>query len=93
MSATAVRTLVVLLCLAGIAAMIVTSVTDHDGAALTFGLVTAAATGCLIAVTAAGSRPVEPAEDEAGEAGAARVEAIVADLIAEGAPEEQVRRL
>lgn len=43
----------------GIPGMIVTSITNHEGAAITFGLVAAVAALCLIAVTAA---VVDPAQ-------------------------------
>lgn len=43
----------------GIPGMIITSITNHEGAAITFGLVAAVAALCLIAVTAA---VVDPAQ-------------------------------
>jgi hypothetical protein len=48
----ALRVIVVVVCGLGIAGMIVSSIADSTGAALTFGLVTATAVIVLIAVTA-----------------------------------------
>ncbi|MGH9180914.1 MAG: hypothetical protein ACRDY5_04280, partial [Acidimicrobiales bacterium] len=81
-----VRPMVLAVCAAGIAGMIAASVTGHEGAALTFGLVTAAAVACLIVATAV-SRPV------VDEARAARVETLVGKLVAAGADEPTVRAL
>ncbi|HVF75236.1 MAG TPA: hypothetical protein VM938_09305 [Acidimicrobiales bacterium] len=85
MSATAVRRLVVAVCVLGIAGMIVSSIADNTGAALTCGLVTAVAVLCAIVATAVGGRPDEEQ--------AARVEAAVQELVAAGAEEAAVRRL
>lgn len=85
MSATAVRRAVVAVCVAGIAGMIVSSIADATGAALTFGLVTAVAVLCSMVATAVAGRP--------DEAQAARVEAGVQELVAAGADEDAVRRL
>ena len=57
MSPRAVRLTVIAICVAGIAGMIVSSVADNSGAALTFGALPAVAVLVLIAVTAAGPRP------------------------------------
>jgi hypothetical protein len=87
----AVRAVVLVVCAAGVAGMIVASVLDAEGAALTFGLVTAGAVACLIVATAVGG---------AGGAGggvdderAARVEQLVQELVAGGADEAAVRQL
>ena len=48
----AVRGAVIVVCVGGIAGMIIGSVADNNAVALTFGLVTAAAVACLIVVTA-----------------------------------------
>jgi hypothetical protein len=76
-------------CAIGIAGMIVTSIADSAGGALAFGLVTAAAVLCLVVVStvAAGGAPADT------ETQAARVEALVAELVATGADEHTVRRL
>jgi hypothetical protein len=51
-SPSTVRRVVIAVCVTGIAGMIVTSIADSTGGALTFGLVTAAAVLGLILVTA-----------------------------------------
>ena len=90
-----VRGAVLAVCAAGIAGMIVASIADAGGVALTLGLITAGAVVCLIVVTAvappgvvggAGGPPVDEARAE-------RVERLVQDLVAGGADEETVRRL
>lgn len=85
MSAVAIRRVVWVLAVLGIAGMIVSSIDDNTGAALTFGLVTAVAVLCLIVATAVAGRP--------DEAQAARVEALVGEVVAQGADEPTVRRL
>ncbi|HET7487159.1 MAG TPA: hypothetical protein VFJ85_04475 [Acidimicrobiales bacterium] len=91
MTARAVRRVVVAVCAAGIAGMIVSSVTEHDGAAVTFGLITTAAVLCLVVATAVSrATPAVPAPDEAQ---AAVVEDRVRDLVAGGADETAVRAL
>lgn len=89
LAASTVRRVVAAVCAAAIAGMIVSSVTDRTGAALTFGLIAAAAVACLMVATAVapGERP-STAEDEA-----ARVEGLVTDLVAQGAEEPVVRAL
>src|SRR5687767_2902941 len=52
MSPRVVRRVVIAVCVAGIAGMIVSSIADNTGAALTAGLVTAIAVLCLIVATA-----------------------------------------
>jgi hypothetical protein len=71
---------------AGIAGMIVSSIADNSGAALTFGVVTAVAVLVLIAVTASGPRPI--AEEDAAE-----LERAIRGLVAAGADEVEVRDL
>jgi hypothetical protein len=91
MSAALVRRLVILVCAAGIVGMIVTSIADSAGGALTFGLVTAVAAGGLILVTAVTTGPVvSPGEAEAL---GARVEDRVAALVRDGADETELRAL
>ena len=86
------RAVVLVVCAAGIAGMIVASILDSNGAALTFGLVTAGAVVCLIvttAVTGGGNAEGAPVQDR----DAMAVEALVQDLVAGGADEVQVREL
>ena len=90
MSPKAVRRIVVAVCVLGIAGMIVTSIADSTGGALTFGLVTAVAVLGLILVTAVTGGPVAP---EGGDALAERVERQVEALVGDGADEDTVRRL
>jgi len=69
--------------------MVVGSVADDNTITLTFGLVTAAAVACLIVATAvAGGGP-----GDADEVAGARVEELVAALVARGAEEPAVRDL
>lgn len=90
MSPTAVRRVVVAVCVLGIAGMIATSIADSTGGALTFGLVTAVAVLGLILVTAVTGGPVAP---EGADALAERVERQVEALVSGGADEGEVRRL
>ncbi len=80
------RLTVIAVCVAGIAGMIVSSIADNSGAAVTFGVITAVAVLVLIAVTAAGPRPLS-------EADAAQLESSIQDLVAAGADEDAVRDL
>ena len=98
---TAIRVTVVVVCIAGVAGMIVTSATHHNGAAITFGLLTAVAVICQMAVTTALNEvrgapgaPLGPAAapTSADAEGAQLEEAIVA-LVADGADEQAVRDL
>ncbi len=90
----AVRIITLVICVAGIVGMIVTSVTDHNGAAITFGLVTAVAILCSMVAkaVAAGierqSAPLPPADDLAE-----LVETHVSAVVASGASEPAVRQL
>lgn len=77
------RWAVMSVCAAGIAGMIVSSILDANGAALTFGLITAVAAVCLIVATAVTPAPVDRA----------RVDELVDTLIAGGADEATVRAL
>ncbi|HUP87090.1 MAG TPA: hypothetical protein VM143_15665 [Acidimicrobiales bacterium] len=74
-------------CVAGIAGMIVSSIADNDGAALTAGLVSAVAVLCLIVTTAVTGPLGVGIEDQLAEDLETRVEALVAD----GADEGDVR--
>ena len=72
---------------AGIPGIIAGSIAGNDGAAITFGAITAAAAVGLILVTAVTTEPATP--DELG----ADVEARIADLVAAGADSSSVREL
>ena len=90
MTARAVRRVVLVVCALGIAGMIVTSITGHNGAAITFGLITAAAVLCSMVATAVSatseaSGDVEPLGE--------RLEAHIAALVDAGANEDDVRAL
>ena len=104
-----VRWLVIAVFVAGIAGMIVGSIADNNGVAITFGLITAAAAVGLILVTAVagpeafrkGARRVSTSragrpDAPAGavdEGAAALVEEQVGRLLADGADEGAVREL
>ena len=94
MSARAVRLVVLVVCGLGIAGMIVTSILGHNGAAVAFGLVTAAAVLCSMVATAV-STGGAPAAGPGGidERQAALVEELVQGLVREGADEAEVRNL
>jgi Na+/H+-dicarboxylate symporter len=85
----AVRPIVVAVCAVGVAGMIATSIADSAGGALAFGLVTTAAVLVLMVASAvaAGDAPADM------ETQAARVEALVGEVVAAGADEHTVRRL
>ena len=91
MSPTTARRLAVVVCVAGIAGMIATSVADSVEGALVFGLLTAVAVLGLILVTAVTTPrgAAGPGEEEAGQ----RVETGVQALVTAGAEEGAVRRL
>jgi hypothetical protein len=87
-----IRRIVLVVFVAGIAGMIVSSIAERTGAAMTFGLVTAAAAVGLILVTSVappGALGPSAVDDDA----AAAVEAQVAALVSDGADEGEVRRL
>lgn len=87
-SARAVRVVVFVVGGAGIAGMIVGSIVDNNGVALTFGLVTAVAALCLIVATAVGS----PRAGNDAAAGT-EVEDRITALVAAGADESALRDL
>jgi hypothetical protein len=103
LSARTVRTVTLVVCGLGIAGMIVTSILNHNGAAITFGLVTAVAVLCSMvakAVAAEAERrlggPVGSAEPRLAvpaEALAEVVEGQVQAVVAAGADEGAVRQL
>ena len=89
MSPHVVRRVVIAVCVAGIAGMIVSSIADNTGAALTAGLVTAIAVLCLIVATAVtGAQGLGVSELLAND-----VEERVESLVADGADEAEVRAL
>src|SRR5436190_6924274 len=88
MSPATVRRGLVGVCIAGIAGMIVTSIADSAGGALTFGLLTAAAALGMILVTA-----VTNGGRAGGEELGLALEDRVAALVEAGADERAVRRL
>jgi hypothetical protein len=88
-SAPAIRRCLVAVCVAGIAGMIVTSITDSPGGALTFGLLTAVAAFGIIILTAVTNGGAARSDDELGEAVEDRVQA----LVEAGADERAVRAL
>jgi hypothetical protein len=86
--------------LVGIPGMIVSSITDHTGAALTFGLVSVGAVLLLIGATAAvtGRIPPDavapvPAGGGDAESEGAELEAAIEALVEAGADEQAVRDL
>jgi hypothetical protein len=104
-----VRTVATVICVAGIAGMIVTSILNHNGAAVTFGLVSAVAVVCAMVAkavaadterrmgSAAAPSPDGPvpggAAGPASDGLAELVEGQVQALIAGGAEEAVVRQL
>jgi hypothetical protein len=92
MSARWIRRIVLVIFAGGIAGMIVGSIADNNGTAVTFGLITAVAAAGLILVTsvagpgAFGGAPVD-------EAAAEDVERRVEELVAAGVDEAEVRSL
>ncbi len=85
-----VRAVVLVICAVGVAGMIVASIAGANGAALTFGLITAAAVACSMVATAVGAAG---RTGEVDQQRAVAVEALVARLVAEGADERLVRQL
>lgn len=85
MTPRAVRRVVIAVFVLGIAGMIAFSIADNSGGALTSGLITAAASLCLMVATAVTPK----AEDDTGEA----LEQRIGELVAQGADEDDVRAL
>jgi hypothetical protein len=96
------------ICIAGIAGMIVTSILNHNGAAVTFGLVSAVAVVCAMVAKAVASdtvrqltvsgtveagAPDQSAGGPESNALAQLVESQVQAVIGGGAPEAAVRQL
>ena len=88
-----VRAVAMVVCAGGIAGMIVGSVADNNGVAVTFGLVTAAAALSLIAIFAVtpgrSAGRITPIDDTEAQA----LEAAIQQLVGEGADEGRVRQL
>jgi multisubunit Na+/H+ antiporter MnhB subunit len=83
------RRALIAVCVGGIAGMIVASVLDSPGGALTFGLVTAVAALGMILLTAVTTGGSALEDDDLGQA----VEEQVRQLVAGGADEHVVRAL
>ncbi len=98
-SARAVRLIVIGVCGTGIAGMIVTSALNHNGAAITFGLVTAVAILCSMVATSVAAATLARAGGAGrnggppAEALAVMVEEQVQALVAEGADETALRQV
>ncbi len=93
MSPRTIRRLVIVVFVGGIAGMIIGSIADNNGVAVTFGLVTAVAAVGLILVTAVADPTALGSSGAVDEVAAASVEEQVEHLVAEGADEHQVREL
>ena len=85
MPVTWVRRIVILVFVGGIAGMIIGSIADNNGTAITFGLITAVAVVCLILVTAVTNQPAA--------ASGAELEDDIQALVDAGADEAEVRAL
>ena len=84
------RRVVLVVFVGGIAGMVVGSIMDNNGTAITFGIITAVAALALILTTAlVAGQPADRFDDERAEA----VEARIVQLVAEGADESAVRDL
>jgi len=88
----AVRRVVIGLCAMGVAGMIVASIVNDNGVALTFGLITVGAVACLMVATAVAG-PGSARSLPPDEARAERVERLVGQLVAAGAEAPLVRAL
>jgi hypothetical protein len=90
-----IRWTVIAVCVAGVVGMIVASATDHNGAALTFGLITAVAILCqMVATTVQNEMHAEDVEgaDTDAEELEARITALVDSGVEESAVRDLVRR-
>ena len=84
------RRTVLVVFVGGIAGMVVGSIMDNNGTAITFGIITAVAALALILTTALiAGQPADRFDDERAEA----VEARIVQLVADGADESAVRDL
>jgi len=88
----AIGLMIVVVCVGGVAGMIVTSITNHNGAAITFGLVTAVAVLCQLVATTVGNE-LRAGTSSQVEHSAARLEEAICDLVGSGADESAVRDL
>ena len=94
-----VRGVTLLVCVAGIAGMIVTSVGGHNGAAITFGLITAVAIVCSMVSTAVAADTarslgsVDAGQTHPVESLAEIVEGQVQAMVASGVDENALRAL
>ena len=79
-------------CVLGIAGMIVASIAERTGAAITAGMITAVAVLCMVLVTAV-SPPEAFGRTVVDETAAADVERRIVELVAGGADEADVRSL
>ena len=86
-----VRRLVIVVFVGGIAGMIVGSIADNNGIAITFGLVTAVGAICLILVTSVGSAATPGVRFDDAEAES--MERRIRALVDAGADEDEVREL
>lgn len=86
-----IRRIIAAVFVGGIAGMIVGSIRDSNGQAITFGLVTAAAALCLITMTA--ERLASRQSPEFDEAEAQAIEAQIGELAASGSDEAALRDL
>ena len=93
MSPRRIRALVIAVFVVGIAGMIVGSIQDNNGTAVTFGLLTAAAAVGLLLVTSVGGTEAFAKAPVFDEEAAARLEARIVELIEGGADEHAVREL
>lgn len=85
-----VRRLVLVVFVGGIAGMIVGSIADNNGIAITFGLFTAVAAVCLMLVTSVSASTTSVRFDESQ---AEHMEVRIQELVASGADEDAVRDL
>jgi hypothetical protein len=92
LSARWIRRIVLATFVLGIAGMIVASILDSIGGAITAGLITAVAVVCLVLVTTVAG-PGAFAPPVVDEHAAADIERRIADLVAGGAEEAEVRAL
>lgn len=89
MNLSRVRAAVAVVFVGGIAGMIVGSIADNNGVAITFGLLTAVAALCLVLATAM----QQPAVVHFDERRAAELEGRIAQIVQQGASEDDVREL
>jgi hypothetical protein len=89
MTPSAVRMVVIAVCVAGIGGMVAGSIADNNAVAMTFGLITAAAALCLIVATAVTRSSTPRPVDQTGP----EVEARIAQLVQQGVDESALRGL